>query len=259
MSLRRPYSLVVIAILLGFGLRIHDLDAVPLRGDEAFSVLYWADTPLHVSLGEIAQGEPHTPLVYVIGRLWNYIVGGIDSLFALRYLSVLGNILGVPAMVALAWRLCGRLEVALLAGLMWALHPFEIWHSQEFRNYAYWGGASATALWLGLRLIDKARQADWYLYAAAAGFAVLAIYTEWFTTFALMVFALWQRWRDWRFLRRLFAIQLGMAILLVAGPGADTSSPRVYCILPRACSGLCGVRLCHSLCYPFGVRQYAPL
>ncbi|MCE2471229.1 MAG: glycosyltransferase family 39 protein [Anaerolineae bacterium] len=217
MPLLRPYGLVVTIILVGFGLRIHNLQATPLRGDEAFSVLYWADTPLNVSLSDIAHGEPHTPLVYAIGRLWNHLIGGIDSVFALRYLSALGNILGAPAMIALAWRLCGRLDLALLAGLMWAAHPFEIWHSQEFRNYAYWGGISAVALWLGLRLIDKARQADWYLYAAVAGFAVLTIYTEWFSTVALAAFAILHRWRDWRFLRRLFVIQLGMAAMLIAG------------------------------------------
>lgn len=217
MSSLRRYSLVVIIVWIGLGLRVHDLQAAPLRGDEAFSVLYWADTPLRHSLNEIAPGEPHTPLVYAIGRLWNHFIGGIDSVFALRYLSVLGNILGAPAMVALAWRLCGRLEVGLLAGLMWATHPFEIWHSQEFRNYAYWGGASAIAWWLGLRLIDRPRQADWHLYALVAGFAVLTIYTEWFSTVALTAFALIHRWRDWRFLRRLFALQLGMAILLIAG------------------------------------------
>ena len=218
MPLLRPYGLVVTIILVGFALRIHNLQTAPMRGDEAFSVLYWAGTPLNVSLSEIAPGEPHTPLVYAIGRLWNHLIGGIDSVFALRYLSALGNILGAPAMIALAWRLCGRLDVALLAGLMWAAHPYEIWHSQEFRNYAYWGGASAVALWIGLRLIDdKARQADWYLYAAVAGFAVLTIYTEWFSTVALAAFAIIHRWRDWRFLRRLFVIQLGMAAMLIAG------------------------------------------
>ena len=108
MPLLRPYGLVVTIILVGFGLRIHNLQTAPLRGDEAFSVLYWADTPLNVSLSDIAHGEPHTPLVYAIGRLWNHLIGGIDSLFALRYLSALGNILGAPAMIALAWRLCGR-------------------------------------------------------------------------------------------------------------------------------------------------------
>ena len=217
MSSPRRYSLVVLIILVAYGFRVHDLQATPLRGDEAYSVLYWADTPLQAVLSEIAPGEPHTPLVYAIGRLWNHLIGGVDSVFALRYLSVLGNVLGVPALIALAWRLSGRLDIALLAGLMWAAHPFEIWHSQEFRNYAYWGGASALALWLGLRLVERPRKGDWYLYAFVAGFAALTIYTEWFTTLALAIFALLFRWRDWRFLSRLFAIQLAMATLLVAG------------------------------------------
>ena len=132
MSRHRRYCLIIIIILLGFGLRAHDLQAVPLRGDEAFSVLYWADTPLQISLSEIAPGEPHTPLVYALGRVWNHLVGGIDSVFALRFLSVLGNAIGVPAMIALTWRLGGRFDLALLAGLMWAMHPFEIWHSRSF-------------------------------------------------------------------------------------------------------------------------------
>ena len=216
MSPLRRYGLVVIIIWVGFGLRLHNLAGAPLRGDEAFSVLYWADTPLGIALSEIAPGEPHTALVYAIGRLWSRVVGGVDSLFALRLLSALGTLLGAPAMIALAWRLCGRLDVALLAGLMWALHPFEIWHGQEFRSYAYWGGASAVALWLGLRLVDQPRLADWRLYAIVAGFAVLTIYTEWFSTVALSVFALIYRWRDWRFLMRLFALQFCMAVSLVA-------------------------------------------
>ena len=219
MTRLRRFSPALIIILLGFGLRVHDLQATPLRGDEAFSVLYWADTPLQLALREIAPGEPHTPLVYAIGRLWNHYIGGIDSVFALRFLSALGNVVGVPALMALAWRLCGRFDVALLAGLMWAVHPFEIWHSQEFRNYAYWGGLSVAALWLGLRLVRCRfpRPVDWHLYTAVAGMAVLTIYTEWFTTFALACFALLQRWRDWRFLRRLLLRQLSMAVLLAIG------------------------------------------
>ena len=138
-SLRLTLSIIVI-VLLGFGLRVHDLQAVPLRGDEAFSVLYWANLPVSVSLTQIAHGEPHTPLVYGVARLWRHFVGGIDSVFSLRYLSVLGNVIGITAIFALGWRLSHKRSVGLLAALMWALHPFEIWHSQEFRNYGYWAG-----------------------------------------------------------------------------------------------------------------------
>jgi len=217
MSSLRLYLPLVLIVLVGFTLRIHQLESVPLRGDEAFSVLYWADLPVSVSLTQIAQGEPHTPLVYVVGRLWRHFIGGIDSVFSLRLLSVLGNLVGISAIYALGARLSGLRSVGMVAALMWALHPFEIWHSQEFRNYGYWAGMSATTLWLGLRLIDRDRKIDWLLYAAAACFTTLTIYTEPFTTIALACFAIIERRHDRRFLRRLLLLQAGIGALLVAG------------------------------------------
>jgi len=232
MSSLRLFLPLILAILLGFFLRLHNLESVPLRGDEAFSVLYWADLPVGESLTRIAQGEPHTPLVYLVARIWRHIVGGIDSVFALRMLSVLGNTLGVSAMYALGARLSGVRSVGLLAAFLFALHPFEIWHSQEFRNYGYWAGMSATTLWLGLRLIERGRRADWILYAAAACFTTLTIYTEPFSLIALASFAIFERRRDPRFLRRLLLLQAGIGMLLVIGfaliqvlPGFATSYP----------------------------------
>ena len=230
-SLRQSYPIVAI-VLLGFALRLHELQAVPLRGDEAFSVLYWADLPLNVSLTEIALGEPHTPLVYAVGRLWRHVVAGIDSVFALRFLSVLGNLIGVAAIFALGWRLSRCRRIGLVAALMWALHPLEVWHSQEFRNYGYWAGMSVTTLWLGLRLIERGRRADWILYAAAACFTTLTIYTEAFTMLALGGFAIIERRRDRGFLLRLLALQAVIGLLLTTGfvlvqvlPGFASSYP----------------------------------
>ena len=232
MSSLRLYLPLVLAILLGFSLRLHNLESVPLRGDEAFSVLYWAGLPVSESLTRIAHGEPHTPLVYLVARVWRHALGGIDSVFALRMLSVLGNLLGISAIYALGYRLSGAHGFGFVAALMWALHPFEIWHSQEFRNYGYWAGMSATTLWLGLRLIDRGRQSDWILYAAAACFTTLTIYTEPFSMIALACFAIIERRRDRRFLRRLLLLQGGIGALLVAGfaliqvlPGFASSYP----------------------------------
>lgn len=232
MSSLRLYLPLVFAILLGFFLRLHQLESVPLRGDEAFSVLYWAGLPVSESLTQIAHGEPHTPLVYLMARIWRHALGGIDSVFALRMLSVLGNLLGVAAIYAMGFRLSGARGVGLVAALMFALHPFEIWHSQEFRNYGYWAGMSATTLWLGLRLIDRARRSDWILYASAACFTTLTIYTEPFSLIALACFAIIERRGDPRFLRRLLLLQAGIGLLLVIGfaliqvlPGFASSYP----------------------------------
>ncbi|MCY4463954.1 MAG: glycosyltransferase family 39 protein [Chloroflexi bacterium] len=208
---------LILICLLGFSLRLHMLDDVPLRGDEAFSVQYWADTPLAISLGEIAQGEPHTPLVYAVARAWRMIIGGVDSVFALRYLAALGNIIGAAGIWALGWRLTGERRIGLVAALLWALHPYEIWHSQEFRNYGYWAGLSVTSLWLGARLVERDTRADWLAYALIGGFCALTIYTEPFTTLAVAGYAFLHRRKDGRFLRRLLALQTLFAALLVIG------------------------------------------
>ena len=211
--MRRRLCLLILVIWLGFALRLHDLAAVPLRGDEAFSARYWVELPLYESLTEIASFDPHPPLAYLLFHLWGRLVGGIGSPFALRFLPLLGNIIGAAAMFALGRRLSGQSAVGLLAALMWALHPFEIWHSQDFRNYAVWAGLSAVALWLGLRLMDSHRRVDWWLYAVAASLSAFMFYTELMMMLALAVVA-WRRLHR-RLLLRFLALQclIGAAVL----------------------------------------------
>ena len=184
---------------------------MPLRGDEAFSALYWVDIPLSQSLGQIAPLDPHPPLTYVLFRLWGLAIGGIDSVFSLRYLPALGNILGVAAVFALAWRLTGRRNLGFLAALMYALHPFEIWHSQDFRNYALWAGLSVTALWLGLRVFECGKQADWWGYALFAAWAALTFYSELTLLLSLGIIAIATRNSDRSFLQRFLLTQAAIA------------------------------------------------
>ena len=210
MRLRIAY---IVIILLAFALRFHKLADVPLRGDEAFSALYWTGMPLSQSLRDIATIEPHPPLTYALFRFWGLFVGGIDSVFALRLLSALGNLLGVAAMYGLARRLCGRAWLSLMAALLWALHPFEIWHSQDYRNYALWAGFSVTALWLGLRLIQGRRALDWLLYGLAAGATALFFYAELFILIGFGLYGLLVARRDRGFVLRLLTLQ---ALILAA-------------------------------------------
>ena len=204
---------LIAIILLGFGLRVHNLGAAPLRGDEAFSALFWADLPLSQSLAEIAALDPHPPLAFALFRFWRFLISGVEPAFALRYLSVLGNVIGIAGMFALAWLLSGRLTAGFLAGLIWALHPFEIWHSQDFRNYAVWAGLSVTAMWLGLRVIDGGRRSDFRAYATAATAAALFFYTELFMMLALAAIAILKRRNDRQFLKRFLGLQAGIVAL----------------------------------------------
>ena len=211
----RPINLAILILIiwLGFALRLHELAAVPLRGDEAFSALNWAGIPLRQSLTEIATLEPHPPLTYGLFRFWGLLIGGIDSPFSLRMLPVLGNLMGVASAYALAFRLSGRRVSGLAAALIWAVHPYEIWHSQDFRNYAIWAGISVTSLWLGLRLIDRPLMRNWLLYAVMAVSGALMFYSDVFMSFALAAIAICYVKSNRRFLMKYLSLQ-GMVLLI---------------------------------------------
>lgn len=202
-------------IWFGFALRLHQIDAVALRGDEAFSVQNWAGLPLATSLAEIASIEPHPPGTYALFRLWG-ITAGLTPEFVLRLLPALTNLLGIAALYALGKRLTGNIYVGLLAAFFFAIHPFEIWHSQDFRNYATWGALSAMSLWLGLRIITgKRRIVDWLLYALVQLVAVSVFYVELLTMGVLSLFALWDQRRNLAFLLRWFILQIIIGLLAV--------------------------------------------
>jgi len=193
--------LLVAIILLGFILRLYRLDTVPFRGDEAFSVQRWAAAPLPISLTEIAAIEPHPPLTYILFRLWGRIFGTHQE-FSLRMLPVLFNLIGIPTVYGLGKRLSGSILVGLLAALLWAVHPFQIWHAQDFRNYAIWSGLSPLTFWFGLRTVRLRRSADWAFYFSAALIASLIFYNELITIGVIGLYGWLTCWKHPRFVIR---------------------------------------------------------
>ncbi|MGJ3238965.1 MAG: glycosyltransferase family 39 protein [Anaerolineae bacterium] len=212
MNLHVRLFLLVVLVWLGFGLRLYKLDAVALRGDEAFSAQRWAGEPLSVSLTTISALEPHPPLTYILFRAWG-VIFGIGSAFALRLLPVLFNVLGIVAIYALAQRLLHQPQIALLAGLLWSIHPFEIWHAQDFRNYGIWAGLNVMTLWFALRVIQRRHWRDWVLYSVMLLVTCLIFYNELITVGVLGLYVLIAHWRDWRFTLRWSLLNGGIIAL----------------------------------------------
>ena len=159
---------------LAFALRLYELDAVPLRGDEAFAVRYWADSPIETV--RLAKEEPHPLGTFLSFWVWKKIAG--DSEFAMRYFPLLGNLVGVASLAALGKRLFRTSNIALLGAAFWAVNPFQIWHSQDVRNYAIWAGLSPLAMWLFVRAADTDRRHDWTLYLVAELAALYVFFLE---------------------------------------------------------------------------------
>jgi 4-amino-4-deoxy-L-arabinose transferase-like glycosyltransferase len=188
----RSWWLAVMVLVCGlaFALRLYHLDASPLRGDEAFAVRYWAADPLGADpLGAddpLSHREPHPFGTYTAFWTWKHLAG--SSEFAMRMLPLLGNMIGVAAVAALARRLFGSAPVAVIAALLWAVHPFLIWHAQDARNYALWAGLSPLAMLLFLRAAATNDPRRWTFYVLAEA---LALYTFFLEAFLLPVQALY--------------------------------------------------------------------
>ena len=216
---RRPLLQLAPALailLLAAFLRLVALERQPLRGDEAFAMQHWAERPLGESLQEIAPIEPIPPGVYASFRAWRLFTGE-GGVWLLRLLPALSALVGAAAVYSMGLRL-GTRRLGLLAALLWAAHPFVIWHAQDARNYAPWVGLSALALALGLRLLARRVEGwrDWLLYALAAAAALALAYQEAAVLLALTAYALWSRWRDAAFLRRWLAVQGALLGLMAA-------------------------------------------
>lgn len=192
-----PQTLLLLAILaliifVGFALRVYRIGAVAYRGDEAFTVLNWMLRPLSESLTTVITSDPQPPLAYASFRAWGVILGTHEV--TTRLLPALMNLLGISALYVLGTRIGGR-SAGILAALLWAVHPYHIWHSQDARNYAIWGALSAVSLVLALRALDHRRRRDWALYIVAATSTAYFYYLELFTLVVLNGFVLLTQWR----------------------------------------------------------------
>lgn len=212
MKRRTALAVVIFLTIAGFALRLYKIDAVSFRGDEAFTAMNWVEKPLAETLySEIVLKDPQPPLAFALFRGWRLVFG--LSEFSLRILPALMNVIGIPALYALGHRIGGR-RLGILAALLWAIHPLEIWHAQDARMYAGWAVVSAVGIWLALCALDKQRLVDWALYVIVATLAAYLYYLELFTLVVLNLFVLIISWRNWRLIRRWLVAQILIGVIL---------------------------------------------
>jgi hypothetical protein len=199
-------------LLLATALRFYRLDSSSLWSDEGNT---WAQ--MARSIGQIASSaaaDIHPPGYYWLLKLWSELTGA--SAFALRSFSALAGVLLVCLIYAIARCAFVRADalssvfapwLALLAGLLAALHPFQIYYSQEARMYTVLALESAGLLWATLVLSEPAQRtsARWtplgvYALSATAGlwthysfpFVLLAAWLYWLTQQRRQLFSQWR-------------------------------------------------------------------
>lgn len=214
-------------ILLAFAVRVYRLDAFALRGDESFTVLFVQRTWEGLWRG-ISTIEPNPPLMYLALRVWVAVAGASE--FVTRYFSVFFGVLGVPLLYRLAREMFNSYTIAWLAAMLFAINPYQIWHSQDVRNYAMWPTLSLLALvffWLWwqsefkvpsskLRSLNL-KPVTWNLVLYVA-FTLASLYTHYYDAFILaalnlFVFICAGLARRWQTLVRWIAAQAALVLL----------------------------------------------
>lgn len=169
--------------LLGFVLRVLWLDRQGLWVDESLTLdragwtlpTLWAGLPVE-----------HVPLYFMLVSLFTRLAG--DSDFALRFPSVAFGVAAIPLLYQLSRRLLG-MRVALVAALLLAVNPLQVWYSQDARMYPQMVALSLAAL-LALDIAldrdspPRQRGIAWvgYVIASAATF-----YTQYYGALTLMI------------------------------------------------------------------------
>ena len=141
------HIIFALILLLAAALRFYHLDASSLWSDEGNT---WA--MMERSFGAIAQAaaqDIHPPGYYWALKLWTILFG--TSAFALRSFSAVAGVLLVLVIAQLGRQVFRRRTdarwLALLAALLAAVNPFQIYYSQEARMYMPLALAAAGLFW----------------------------------------------------------------------------------------------------------------
>ena len=163
-------------LLLAACLRFYALDASSLWNDEGTT---WAMMSRSFSqIADSAAADIHPPGYYWLLRIWSAVPGA--NAWSMRSLSAALGVL----LVFVTYQIGTYLEpprrslrvTALLAALLAALNPFQVYYSQEARMYILLALASAGLYWALFSLVRREAQARpvgvplaWYFVCGAAG------------------------------------------------------------------------------------------
>lgn len=139
----RPWLLDAIAVLLvagGGALRFYRSTALSYWLDEGFTIMF-ARQPWETVLGLHGAYDVHPPLYYALVKAVSVF---IPEIAAGRYLSVFAGTATLAVLYLLVSRITGK-PAALVATLVVAVSPLDVWYSQEARQYAVTGLAVSIA------------------------------------------------------------------------------------------------------------------
>jgi hypothetical protein len=120
-------------LLLGFAVRLHNLEVPDLNIDETWSYIhsYFLGHPSGYTVSQILSPEPNNALHLILASAFIYLAPGA---FGIRWLSLSCGVLIIALAMRIAYRLYGR-RASLIAGLIVSLASASVYYSQIARPY----------------------------------------------------------------------------------------------------------------------------
>ncbi len=176
--------LPLLILLVAFGVRAGSLDTQGLWRDEVdqwrFALAPWSEM-----VQNFTRAGWNGPLFSPILRGWITLTG--DSVYAMRYFSLLWGVVTVALVYTLGRRLV-RHETALWAAGVAALSPYFIWYAQEIKMYTWVPALALLALYALERATVSARKRWWVGVLIATS---LAFYSHILAALLIPVEVLW--------------------------------------------------------------------
>ncbi|MBU0492168.1 MAG: glycosyltransferase family 39 protein [Chloroflexi bacterium] len=175
-------TILLVTLAAALGLRLVNLGAQSFWYDETVSA-YLSGLDLPAMIAHTA-GDIHPPLYYALLHVWGLLAG--RGQFALLFPSVVCSVL----VVALVYRLARRLpsvgaNAALLAAVLAALSPLEIWYAQELRMYTLGAALGLVVVYCGVGYVLGWPRRRLYLTGYAL-VAAIGLYTLYYFAFLLI-------------------------------------------------------------------------
>jgi len=212
-----PVAITVIAGLV----RFYNIGARSIWLDEGITVNLAWDNIKNIILDRASTGI-HPPLYFILTHFWIRIFG--DSEVALRSFSAIFSVLSIPLIYKIASRIFD-LPTAIIASLLFALSPFQIYYSQEARMYPLITFLFLLSLYLLYRWNEDRLKSDKKFLIPVVILNVISLYVHIYSVFLIVlenIYIFFTNIRDWKRLKCWVTYQLVIVLLF---------SPWIYVIL----------------------------
>ncbi len=194
-------------LLLAAFLRLHDLNAQGMWGDEGWSIwLARGDTPRDLTMTMVF--DHHGPVYSLLLRGWELLAG--ETVLALRWITALFSLASIALLYALGRELFNP-AAGVTAALAFALMDKHVVLTQEVRDYpmVFFTMIAIALFYARWRRAPRGGHAFWFV--AASTFGLYLHYYCYMVNLAILLHAAltlrgWERWRHFLALNGLITL-----------------------------------------------------